>query len=129
MVGLLRALRPFAPARFGVRVNALAPWATGTRLLEGVRDGWAEAGLPINAPEDVARVMLQAAADPGLNGRVFFVGAGRGFDVEEGIDRLRPQWMGDLTAEWERGQMVLALVSPAMAECEVTMLTGPFGTG
>jgi len=107
----MRALRPYAPARFGVRVNALAPWATGTQLLDGVVASWTKEGLPINSPEDVARTMLRVAADPAVNGCAFFVGGGRSFDVEEGIDRLRSQWMGDLTEEWERGQQVLALVS------------------
>jgi len=119
----MRALRPYTPARFGVRVNTLAPWATDTQLLAGVRDEWVGAGMPINTPEEVARVMLQAATDPGLNGRGFFVGGGRCFDVEGRIDELRPQWMGSLTAQWERGQEILALVSfPPKARLGRTVL-------
>lgn len=111
IIGLMRALRPYAPARYGVRANAICPWATDTQLLAGVRGRWVAENLPLNTSEDVAKMILQCAADPDLNGRSVFVAGGRGFDTEEGIKRTLPEWMGEYTKEWLRGQDVLALVS------------------
>lgn len=111
VIGLMRALRPFAPEKYGVRVNAICPWATDTQLLAGVKDRWMEAKLPINTPEDVARIILQCATDSGLNGRSIFVTGGRGFDTEEGVDRTQPQWMGEQNSiDFNRGQEVLGMV-------------------
>ncbi|KAI0471707.1 hypothetical protein GGR56DRAFT_86779 [Xylariaceae sp. FL0804] len=109
VIGLMRALRPWAPARYGVRANAICPWATDTQML-GVKDAWVRERLPINAPADVARMIVQCAADGALNGRAVFVAGGRGYDTEAGVDRLLPQWMGERNArDFLRGQEVLGL--------------------
>ena len=114
VIGLMRALRPWAPPRYGVRVNAICPWATDTQLLAGVRDRWVDEKMPLNAPADVARFILQCASDDSLNGRAVFVSGGRGFDTEEGVDRTQPQWMGEANSEvFQRGQRILGLVSRA----------------
>ncbi|KAK3346311.1 putative oxidoreductase,short chain dehydrogenase [Lasiosphaeria hispida] len=112
VIGLMRALRPWAPVRYGVRVNAICPWATDTQLLSGVKDRWATEKMPLNTPDDVARQIVQSAADATLNGTAVFVTGGRGFDTEDGVDRCRPQWMGeDNAAEFDKGQKILGLVS------------------
>lgn len=112
VIGLMRALRPYTPLRYGVRVNAICPWATDTQLLAGVKDKWVQEKLPLNQPADVAGMILQCAADPSLNGRSVFVAGGKGIDTEEGYDRTQGQWMGEqLAEEWNRGQHVLGLVS------------------
>lgn len=111
VVGLLRALRGWAPVRYGVRANAICPWATDTQLFSGVKKRWLEEKLPLNQPDDVARFVLQCAAESSLNGRAVFVSGGRGFDTEEGYDRTLPQWMGEENAkDFLRGQQVLGLV-------------------
>lgn len=112
IIGLMRAMRPWAPAAHGVRVNAICPWATDTQLLAGVRDRWVAERLPLNTPADVARAIVQCALDPRLNGKAVFVAGGRAFDTEEGVDHTRPLWMGEENAaEFERGQRVLGTVS------------------
>ncbi len=40
VIGLMRALRPWAPVKYGVRANAICPWATDTQLLAGVKERW-----------------------------------------------------------------------------------------
>lgn len=57
--GLMRALRgplsKYAPQP--IRTNAICPWMTETRMVGGIEDDWARAGLPRNSPMDVARVI------------------------------------------------------------------------
>ena len=111
VIGMMRALRPWAPSRYGVRANAICPWATDTQLLAGVKDTWVREKMPMNQPVDVARIIVQCAASGEINGKAVFVAGGRGFDTEEGIDRTQPQWMGeDLSAVFLRGQEILGLV-------------------
>ncbi len=112
VIGLMRALRPWTPVKYGVRANAICPWATDTQLLAGVREKWVREKMPMNAPADVARIILQCAADQALNGKAVFVSGGRGFDTEEGVERTQPQWMGrENSAVFQRGQEILGLVS------------------
>lgn len=111
VIGLMRALRPWAPPKYGVRANAICPWATDTQLLKGVKDMWSREGLPMNTPADVARIIVQCSADGGMNGTALFVSGGRFFDTEEGVDRCLPQWLGEDNArEFLKGQEVLGLV-------------------
>jgi len=108
----MRALRPWAPVRYNVRANAICPWATDTQILAGVRKRWVEENMPLNKPEDVAKMILQSAADSKMNGKAIYVAGGRGFDTEEGYDRTLPQWMGEENAKvWLKGQEILGLVS------------------
>lgn len=113
VIGLMRALRPWAPVRYGVRANAICPWATDTQLFApGLRDAWHKENLPMNQPHDVAKIIVQCTADQALNGAAVFVTGGKYFDTEEGIDRTLPQWMGEKNAkEWLKGQDLLGLVS------------------
>ncbi len=77
-----------------------------------MRAKWVREQMPLNAPADVARIILQCAADNSLNGKAVFVSGGRGFDTEEGVDRTQPLWMGEENAEiFQRGQKILGLVS------------------
>ncbi|KAI7783550.1 hypothetical protein LA080_011679 [Diaporthe eres] len=109
VIGLMRALRPWAPLRYGVRVNALCPWATDTQLL-GVKEKWLKEKMPLNSPTDVGKIILQCSADRGLNGKAVFITGGRFFDTEEGVDRTLPQWMGEQNAkDFLKGQELLGL--------------------
>ncbi|KAF3765624.1 NAD(P)-binding protein [Cryphonectria parasitica EP155] len=110
VIGLLRALRPWAPVQYGVRVNAICPWATDTQMLGSVRDDWIDQKLPLNAPHDVAKIIVQCSGDPKLNGTAIFATGGKYFDTEKGIDKTMPQWLGDHNAkEFNRGQRLLGI--------------------
>ncbi|KUI53237.1 Short-chain dehydrogenase reductase 5 [Cytospora mali] len=109
VIGLMRSLRPWAPLKYGVRANAICPWATDTQLL-GVKDKWVKENMPMNTPHDVGKIIVQCSADQALNGKAIFVTGGRFFDTEEGIDRTLPQWMGEQNAkEFLKGQEILGL--------------------
>lgn len=115
VIGLMRALRPWAPLKYGVRVNALCPWATDTQLL-GVKNRWVKENMPLNTPHDVGKIVVQCSSDQTLNGKAIFVTGGRFFDTEEGIDRTLPQWMGEENSkQWLKGQEILGLVSHQLA--------------
>lgn len=56
----MRSLRPYisAPDRHNLRINTICPWMTQTRTTVGknLENRWAEEGLPISTPLDVAKV-------------------------------------------------------------------------
>ncbi|KIX04730.1 uncharacterized protein Z518_05600 [Rhinocladiella mackenziei CBS 650.93] len=112
VMGLMRALRPFLPPVYGLRVNAICPWATDTQLLSGVRTAWVKNLMPMNTPGDVARYIIQVTAEPSTHGKALFVTGGNAVDIEEGINRTEPQWLGEKNSkDLNAGQVILGLVS------------------
>ncbi|KAK5455139.1 hypothetical protein LTS15_005859 [Exophiala xenobiotica] len=110
VMGLMRALRPFTPQLYGLRVNAICPWATDTQLLSGVRAEWTKNNMPMNTPEDVAKYVIQVTADPKAHGKALFVTGGNAVDIEEGLNRTEPEWLGKKNSrELNEGQVILGL--------------------
>ncbi|TKA69825.1 hypothetical protein B0A55_07502 [Friedmanniomyces simplex] len=97
VLGLMRALRgPLLRSQpHPIRTNAICPWMTRTRLVAGIDKIWAEAGLPSNEPEDVARVIVGVLADGQVNGGTMYIEGGRGWNVEEGLLKTRREWLGE----------------------------------
>lgn len=109
VIGLMRALRLYlsAPAH-GIRTNCICPWMTTTAMVKGIQDGWFKAGLPVNRPLDVAKIMANVLADQELNGKSMYVEGGRAWEIEASIDRLEPQWLGEEPSRsLQKGQQVL----------------------
>lgn len=52
-------------------------------------------GLPANSAGDVANALLLPLLRPEMNGKSLFVGGGKIFDFEEGLQRTEHLWMGD----------------------------------
>ncbi|KAL4877430.1 hypothetical protein BJY04DRAFT_230746 [Aspergillus karnatakaensis] len=108
VLGLMRSLRLYSPTAHGIRVNCICPWMTKTAMVKGVQDSWFEAGLPVNEPIDVAKVMGRVIGDGELNGTSMYVEGGRAWEIEANIDRLERQWLGDEPSRsLEKGQAVL----------------------
>ncbi|KZO92762.1 putative 15-hydroxyprostaglandin dehydrogenase [Calocera viscosa TUFC12733] len=122
--GLMRMLRPVSLSRWGIAVNTICPWMTKTALVEGIEDKWAAAGLPENESADVAKaIAITASANNGhnghgghagaalpFNGKAVYVAGGRSFEIEDTIDRLEPQWLGEQNhVDLEKGQAVLGI--------------------
>nr|OQO28104.1 hypothetical protein B0A51_05303 [Rachicladosporium sp. CCFEE 5018] len=110
VMGLMRSLRSdlgkYKP--YPIRTNTICPWMTLTRMVAGVEGLWDAAGLPSNTPEAVAQIMLGVIADPALTGEAIYVEGGRGWKLEEGKIRLRPQWLGERqTKDLDTGTEVL----------------------
>lgn len=117
MMGLMRSLRGYLPSTFNVRVNIICPWATDTEMLGAAYDLWNQNSLPINSPEDVARIILQCAGDETIHGKAVYVADGRGFDIEEGLDVTEPVWLGKKQAEeLARGQELLGTVRETLID-------------
>ena len=83
---------------YPIRTNAICPWMTKTRLVAGIESAWSDAGLPSNAPKDVARVIVGVLTDSSLNGGSLYIEGGRAWNVEAGLMELRPQWIGEKQA-------------------------------
>ncbi|EXJ82000.1 hypothetical protein A1O1_08068 [Capronia coronata CBS 617.96] len=110
IMGLMRSLRPFAPPVYGLRVNAICPWATDTQIFSGVHQAWVDNNLPLNKPSDVAKYIIQVGADPRTHGKALFVAGGEAVDIEEGLNRLEPQWLGEKNSRaLSEGQAILGL--------------------
>lgn len=81
---------------------------TSTRLVSGVIDAWLAAGLPANSPLDVAKVTAGVLCQHGMNGKSMYVEGGRAWEIEDNLDRLEPQWLGEEPSKsLAKGQEVL----------------------
>ncbi|KAI7328413.1 putative 3-hydroxyacyl-CoA dehydrogenase [Hortaea werneckii] len=110
VLGLMRSLRS-SPVTSGpprIRTNAICPWMTRTRLVAGIEDEWQKAGLPSNAPEDVASVIAGVVADGQVNGGTMYIEGGRAWNVEAGLLKTRPEWLGaKQTADLDTGTALM----------------------
>ena len=84
-----------------------------TAMTAGIESSWRAAGLPINETADVAKVIAGVACDREKNGNAYYVEGGRAWEIEENIDRLEPQWLGEEQSKsLARGQELLGAVRP-----------------
>jgi hypothetical protein len=66
----------------------------------------------MNTPDDVAKYIIQVTADPKAHGKALFVTGGNAVDIEEGLNRTEPEWLGEKNSrELNEGQVILGLVS------------------
>jgi hypothetical protein len=66
----------------------------------------------MNQPSDVAKYIIQVTADPTTHGKALFVTGGNAVDIEEGMNRTEPEWLGEKNSrELNAGQVILGLVS------------------
>lgn len=108
----MRSLRAKLYPGVGIRVNAFCPWLVPTAMTAGLEGLFRNAELPINELPDVAQRVAEVCCDKTLNGKALYLEGGRAWDVEEGIDRTQPQWLGERqTADLQRGDEILASVS------------------
>lgn len=82
-------------------------------MLHGLKAECERNNIHMNTAEEVARVIVQVAADHKEHGKAVYVAGGREFDVEEGIERLEGEWLGG--EEWvedlRRSQGLIGMVS------------------
>ncbi|MCJ1477989.1 hypothetical protein MMC13_006664 [Lambiella insularis] len=108
VLGLMRTLRPYLPVACGIRVNAICPWMTATAVVAGIEGNWYKENLPVNQPADVAKVIVDVTRSEKLNGKAFYIEGGRGWEIEDKINELEPQWLGEeASRSLAKGQALL----------------------
>ncbi|KAJ5606651.1 hypothetical protein N7510_009432 [Penicillium lagena] len=97
VTGLMRSLRSYisSPYKHSLRINTICPWVTETDTIKKIEQKWKQANLPTNSPQEVAAVAAGVLADQSLNGSSMFVEGGRAWEIEENINRLETQWLGE----------------------------------
>lgn len=97
VVGLMRSLRNYisSPYKHYLRINTACPWMTQTDGIKKIEQQWKQASLPTNTPREVSTVAAGILADQSLNGTSMFIEGGRAWEIEENIDRLETQWLGE----------------------------------
>jgi len=112
VMGLMRSFRTQLPKNQNITINMVAPWMTSKNcqppsdtgslgadqdaeapmLLPEFLKVWGE--LPANEPIGVARALLLPAVRTDMNGKSLFVAGHEIVDLEEGLERTQPDWMG-----------------------------------
>lgn len=97
VVGLMRSLRSYisSPYKHYLRINTICPWMTQTDRIKKIEQQWTQASLPTNTPREVSTIATGMLADQSLNGKSMFVEGGRAWEIEENIERLEAQWLGE----------------------------------
>lgn len=103
VLGFMRGLRTQL-CRRNITVNMVAPWMTRTPMLpKEISDMWGN--LPANDPTGVAQALIMPAIRHSLDGKTLFVAGNCLYELEEGLERTKPQWMGEkLSADFDEGQ-------------------------
>ena len=96
ILGLMRSLRFGLLETHGLRINSVCPDATDTQMTQVLIPFWRNAGMPINSSEDVARVMAALmGGKEETHGKAVVVQGGKGWEVEEELLRVEPQFLGE----------------------------------
>lgn len=101
VIGLMRSLRNYvsSPYKHYLRINTICPWMTETEAIRKIENQWKQADLPTNTPREVSSVATGILADSSLNGTSMFVEGGRAWEIEENIDRLEAEWLGEQSSK------------------------------
>ncbi|KAL4926396.1 uncharacterized protein BDV17DRAFT_156645 [Aspergillus undulatus] len=116
--GLMRSLRANlnSPYRHSIRINTICPWMTqtGNPFPKSLEARWTKEGLPISTADDVAKVSAGVLCDDSLHGTSMYVAGTRAWEIENNIDRLESQWLGEEPSQTlAQGQKVLKEVFAA----------------
>jgi hypothetical protein len=68
---------------------------TDSQMTHGIVGTFYANNLAVNAPSDLAPVILAFCAEEGLYGKGVYVEGGRNWEIEEGIVRTMPEWLGE----------------------------------
>lgn len=93
--GVMRSLRKVLWGRDGIRINVLCPGMTESNMTEGISDVFKKANQPVNVPDDLAKPLLGYCTEKGMYGKAIYVEGGKCWEIEEGIFRTMPQWLGE----------------------------------
>lgn len=97
-----------------------------TAMARAISEGWYKLKLPSNEAADVATaIIICSTANRGdagevhhnaklpFAGKILWVGGGQTYEIEDRIQALEPQWLGEQNSkELARGQAYLASMAP-----------------
>jgi NAD(P)-dependent dehydrogenase (short-subunit alcohol dehydrogenase family) len=114
VLGLMRCLR-MTLLDSNIRVNAICPWFVDTIMTAGIREKWKEHKLPMNDPAGVAALIIGTVLENGMNGKAIYIEGNRGWEIEDNLERLEPQFLGEeQSRELNRGQELMGSVITAV---------------
>ncbi|RFU34826.1 hypothetical protein B7463_g1543, partial [Scytalidium lignicola] len=101
VLGLLRSTRQFLHTEHNIRVNIVCPSLIDTGMSSRILHVWKERSLPINSADQVADYVTTLAAlqknpdKTDVTGLAVYVEGGNGWELEQDLDALDKQWMGE----------------------------------
>jgi NAD(P)-dependent dehydrogenase (short-subunit alcohol dehydrogenase family) len=99
VVGLLRSSQSEA-AKHRIRVNAIAPFFTTTHLTSGIAEKWVAAGLEVNSPAAVAKIIVDVATDEKRSGEGVLVAGRFVRELENSRMGVLGGWVGEDVKEF-----------------------------
>jgi len=93
--GLMRTLRKMIYKRDGTRINCVCPGMTDTGMTVDIIDTFRKTKQPINTAEDIAKIILGIETTDGMNGKAVYVEQAQGWEIEDGLWRTMPDWLGE----------------------------------
>jgi NAD(P)-dependent dehydrogenase (short-subunit alcohol dehydrogenase family) len=93
--GVMRSLRKILWERDGIRINVLCPGMTESNMTVGISEIFRERNQPVNVPDDLAKALLGYCTEKGMYGKAIYVEGARYWEIEEGIVKTMPQWLGE----------------------------------
>lgn len=100
VIGLIRSLRDTLAEEGLVRTNVVAPWFTATPFTQKLVPIWAQNGLPINKPDDIAKAIIYLSVHTGYHGKSLYVAGGKYTELEGQIQSSRDIWLGEQNTAW-----------------------------
>ncbi|KAK5052677.1 hypothetical protein LTR84_002543 [Exophiala bonariae] len=94
VVGLLRASQSLAE-KHQIRVNAIAPSLTPTRITAGFGDRFEKVGVASNTTVQAAEAIVAAALDSSRNGTCYLVAGKIARELEHTRKDIMPAWLGE----------------------------------
>ena len=80
---------------------------TDTALAAGIKQRWQQENLPWNDVSAVAAVIVDTLRSGELSGKALFVEGGRAWEIQDNLDRLESQWLGEeQSKDYARGNLV-----------------------
>lgn len=104
----MRSLRDYLPFAFGIRVNAVCPFATNTAMTKDLLDIFEKEKLPMGSPKVVADVLVHLAAGKHAlkgqeaqlcNGLAVLTVGNEALEVEEGMEAMMGTWIGEYASD------------------------------
>lgn len=95
VMGLMRTLRKQLYRGFGIRINCVNPGMTDTQMTQSIIEAFKTTNQPINTADDIAETILGVMTTEGFYGKAVYVEGGKNWEIEEGLERTMPQWVGE----------------------------------